>query len=39
MLSRTTTSVVTCLHPIVVAGYTDELPAGEYEVLASNEVM
>jgi len=27
MSSRTTTSVVTFLHPIVVAGYTDELPA------------
>ena len=39
MLSRTTTSVVTFLHPFVVAGYTDELPAGEYQVLADDEVM
>ncbi len=39
MLSRTTTSVVTFLHPFVVAGYTDELPAGEYEVLADEDVM
>ena len=39
MLSRTTTSVVAFLHPFVVAGYTDELPAGEYEVLADDEVM
>ena len=39
MLSRTTTSVVTFLHPFVVAGYTDELPAGDYEVLADDEVM
>ncbi|CUH65446.1 hypothetical protein TG4357_01867 [Thalassovita gelatinovora] len=39
MLSRTTTSVVTFLHPFVVAGYADELPAGEYEVLADDEVM
>lgn len=39
MLSRTTTSVVTFSYPFVVAGYTDELPAGEYEVLAEDEVM
>lgn len=39
MSSRTTTSVVTFLHPFVVAGYTDELPAGEYEVLADEDVM
>jgi len=39
MLSRTTTSVVTFLHPFVVAGYTDELAAGEYEVLADDDVM
>ena len=39
MSSRTTTSIVTFLHPFVVAGYTDELPAGEYEVLADDEVM
>jgi len=30
---------VTFLHPFVVAGYTDELPAGEYQVLADDEVM
>tara|TARA_R110002124_G_C8973128_1_gene515519 strand:+ start:10554 stop:10838 length:285 start_codon:yes stop_codon:yes gene_type:complete len=30
---------VTFLHPFVVAGYTDELPAGDYEVLADDEVM
>ncbi|PRY75069.1 hypothetical protein CLV80_114106 [Yoonia maritima] len=39
MSSRTTTSFVTFLHPFVVAGYTDELPAGEYEVLADDDVM
>lgn len=33
MSSRTTTSVVTFLHPFVVAGYADDLPAGDYEVL------
>ncbi|UWR12150.1 hypothetical protein [Sulfitobacter mediterraneus] len=38
MLSRTTTSVVTFIHPFVVAGYTDELSAGEYEMLADDEV-
>lgn len=39
MSSRTTTSVVTFHYPFVVAGYTDELPAGEYQVLADDEVM
>lgn len=39
MLSRTTTSVVTCLHPFVVAGYTDDLTAGDYGVLADDAVM
>ena len=39
MLSCTTTSVVTFLHPFVVAGYIDELSAGEYGVLADDEVM
>jgi hypothetical protein len=39
MLSRTTTSIVTFLHPFVVAGYNDELPAGEYEVLVDEDVM
>lgn len=39
MSSRTTTSFVTFLNPFVVAGYTDELPAGEYEVLADDDVM
>jgi len=39
MSSRTTKSIVTFLHPFVVAGYTDELPAGDYEVLADDDVM
>ena len=39
MSSRTTTSVVKFLHPFVVAGYTNELPAGDYEVLADDEVI
>ena len=39
MLSRPTTSVVTFLYPFVVAGYTDELPAGAYEMSADDQVM
>ncbi|MDA9823820.1 hypothetical protein N9C56_15255 [Paracoccaceae bacterium] len=34
-----TTSVVTFLQPFVVAGYTDELPAGKYGGLADDDVM
>ena len=30
---------MTFLHPFVVAGFTDELPAGDYEVLADDDVM
>lgn len=39
MSSRTTTSVVTFPYLFVVAGYTDELPEGEYQVLAEDQVM
>lgn len=39
MLSRTTTSVVTFLNPFVVAGYTDELPPDEYELLADEDIV
>ena len=41
MLSRTTTSLVTFVHPFVVAGYADELPPGPggYELFAEDEVM
>ncbi|WP_227272616.1 hypothetical protein [Roseobacter weihaiensis] len=39
MLSRTTTSFVTFAHPFLVAGYTDELPPGSYELFAEDEVM
>ncbi len=39
MLSRTTTSTVTFDHSFVLAGYTDELPAGDYEVIAEDEVL
>ena len=39
MSSCTTTSVVTFLNPFVIAGYADELPAGDYDVLADDNVM
>ena len=39
MSSRTTTSTVTFLHPFVAAGYTGELPAGDDELLADDDVM
>ena len=39
MLSRTTTSTVTIDHPFVVAGYTDEMPPGEYERFIEDEVL
>ncbi len=39
MSSRTSTSLVTFVHPFALAGYTDELPPGSYEVLAEDEVV
>lgn len=39
MISRTTTSLVTFVHPFVAAGYTDELPPGSCELFAKDEVM
>ncbi len=39
MSSRTTKSVMTFRHPFLVAGYTDELSAGAYEVLSDDEVL
>lgn len=39
MSSCTTTSAVTILHPFVVAEHTDELPAGEYEMLADDDAV
>ena len=39
MSSRKTSSDVTFFHPFVVPGCSDELPEGDYEVLALNEVM
>lgn len=39
MLSRTTTSLVTFIHPFVAAGYTDELSPGGYETFAEDKVM
>ncbi len=39
MISRTTTSVMTFVHPFILAGYTDELPAGDYEVIVDEELI
>ncbi len=39
MLSRTTTSVVTVLIPFLDAGYADEVLAGDYDVVAADDVM
>ena len=39
MISRTTTSIVTFVHPFVVAGYADELPPGSCKLFAKDEVM
>ena len=39
MSSRTSTSLVTFVHPFALAGYTDELPPGSYEVLAEDDVV
>ncbi|MEO0697892.1 MAG: hypothetical protein AAFY84_17555 [Pseudomonadota bacterium] len=37
--SRTTTSTVTFVYPFVLPGYTNELPAGTYEVIAEDELL
>ena len=34
---RTTKSIVTFLQPFVLSGYSDELPAGDYEVVVEEE--
>ena len=39
MLSRTTTSLVTFVHPFVMAGYNDELSLGSYALFAEDEVL
>jgi len=37
MTTRTTRSMVTFPHPFALAGYGDQLPAGEYEVVVDEE--
>ena len=39
MPPRTTTSYVTFAYPFVMAGHTDELPPGKYQVIAEDEVL
>ena len=39
MNSRTTRAVVTFAHPFRIAGYEDELPAGEYQVDMDEELL
>lgn len=39
MTSRTTTSTVTFVYPFVLPGYSNELPAGTYEVIAEDELL
>ena len=39
MNSRSTKSTVTFAHPFRIAGYEDELPAGDYDVLVDEDLM
>lgn len=39
MDSRSTTSTVTFAHPFHIAGYEDELPAGDYEVVVDEDLL
>lgn len=39
MTSRTTRSFVTFAFPFVIAGYSDELPAGKYEILVEEDLI
>lgn len=39
MTSRTTRSTVTFGFPFVIAGYTDELPAGNYEIIVEEDLL
>ena len=39
MNSRTTRSAVTFAHPFRIAGYEDELPAGDYQVDVDEELL
>lgn len=39
MTSRTTRSIVTFAYPFVIAGYSDELPAGKYEIIVEEDLI
>lgn len=39
MIMRSTTSMVTFARPFTLSGYSDELPAGEYEVIVEEELL
>ena len=39
MTSRTTMSTVSFAHPFVIASYSVELPAGDYEVVVDEELL
>ncbi|MBW0159381.1 hypothetical protein [Sedimentimonas flavescens] len=39
MAMRSTKSTVTFEHPFLLSGYTDELPAGDYDVVVEEELL
>ncbi|MEM7530379.1 MAG: hypothetical protein AAF416_22520 [Pseudomonadota bacterium] len=39
MLTRSSSSIVTFPRPFTLSGYTDELPAGDYEVQIEEELL
>ncbi len=39
MTSRTTTSTVTFAYPFILAGYSDELPAGDYKIFVDEDLV
>lgn len=39
MTSRTTTSIVSFAYPFVMAGYSDELPAGDYKIFVEEDLV
>ncbi len=39
MAMRSTNSTVTFKHPFFLSGYTDELPAGDYDVVVQEELL
>ncbi|WP_417627157.1 hypothetical protein [Pararhodobacter aggregans] len=39
MATRSTRSTVSFAHPFILSGYTDELPAGAYDVVIEEELL